>query len=731
MIHAGPEQIPEFDEMATGRVVTSVANAPWSEPSTWDVGELPKTGDTVRIHHGVTYDVNSPERLRCIGIKPFCWLWFSRTVQTSLDVQHLLVYEGGKLDLGDEADPIVNVTATINIIDAPFEPDDPEQWGHGVICLGTLRTHGAMRTPYIRLDSDVSSGDGTIFLSRPAYGWQIGDRLVLPDSHHLDWNERHTDFHRYVPQWETVQIASISANLMNVDLTGLCRWNHRGVRDKTGAIRYLPHVQNLTRNVSIRSESATGIRGHTVYMGCADVDIRYTEFRSLGRTTNDPFDDATNRKGRYAVHMHHLAGPDKHCEHPVGPPTEYQFQCVGNSIWCPEDGHNRRWALVIHDSHYGLVWRNCVYNSTGAGIVTEDGNESWNTVQGNMVCRVTGTGERGTWGRGGDGFWMRSSNNWLNYNVATDCYGGGNSWGFQYNIDGVGDRGWVKIPMRPGAPESEYVWWFPSEHPLLSCDGNEVYGAGPGGITAWMLGATTGQARGDAGTIKDFVAWHVYEAGYLAYDSNNLIFENPTILGDQSLQVGNWLNFGFTFGDYWTRGFRIIGGEIQGAKCGLDGPTNCDGPLTIEWVSWHCQVGIAWKTPWSVSGGAGLPAKSLVVTWCIYTAPPGYPLWAISMRYSWGSGCNLIVSDRVDVLNHQGVAWDDFRVYYYEQAADFIMPQYGQESGDPNRPVVGSPDYGRTNQQNWDEHSLCIANEIAPADVVTRADIGGLVGLIP
>src|SRR5262249_32185097 len=153
---------------------------------------------------------------------------------------------------------------------------------------------------------------------------------------------------------------------------------------------------------------------HTLFTRSADVDIRYVLFQQLGRTTNADLDPVTNHIGRYSLHMHHIKGPL-----PI-PADGYQFTLKGNAVDGDTDGVRSKWGITIHDSHYGLIEDNVVYNVAGSGIVTEDGSESYNVFQRNFVMRISGTGARLDGGRDGVGFWFRGPNNYIRDNVATD-----------------------------------------------------------------------------------------------------------------------------------------------------------------------------------------------------------------------------------------------------------------------------------------------------------------------
>jgi hypothetical protein len=111
---------------------------------------------------------------------------------------------------------------------------------------------------------------------------------------------------------------------------------------------------------------------------------------------------------------------------------------------------------------------------------------------------------------------------------------------------------------------------------------------------------------------------------------------------------------------------------------------------------------------------------------------PGRPLSSIAMVYSLGNGhANLIQRDQVFVYDHQGTAGLNFQVFYRQQRPDFIVPQttyYGPGLVD----ILGSPDAGLTNQQNWAQHGIAIAGAVSPTgDDTTHPEVDGFTIPIP
>src|SRR5262245_39824888 len=340
-----PAGVPD---LCAGPTISSVRSGAWSDPATWSPARVPAASDLVRIAAGntVTYDVVSDAAVTCVGVVGD--LAFRTNAATRLTVATLLVYEEGWLTIGTAAAPVpAGVTAELVI--ANRAPTDTNQFGTGLLGFGTVDMHGAEKTPtWTRLAAEPKAGDTTLTLAQPVSGWRAGDRLIVPDTRHLHWNEI-TGWARTSPQWEELTLSAISLDGRVLTLSAALRFDHLGARDGAtgnGTLRFLPHVGNLTRNVVVRSQSpiGTGTQGHTMFMERADVDIRYTAFQSLGRTQIR----AATGNGRYPVYFEDLIGPA------TTPANGYQFTFVGNAVDGGSAAHSRRWSISVDNSHYGL-----------------------------------------------------------------------------------------------------------------------------------------------------------------------------------------------------------------------------------------------------------------------------------------------------------------------------------------------------------------------------------------
>ena len=157
-----------------------------------------------------------------------------------------MVLQGGELDIGTQANPIPsNLTATVVWVNQSLNTTlDPEQYGNGLIVLGTMNTYGAVKVPYVTLSQNANAGDTVLYLATPATGWQVGDKLQLPDTRQLDAGYINGN---YTIEYESMTIQSISADGLTITLTAPLQYDHLGAYDINGVLQYLPQVVDMTR----------------------------------------------------------------------------------------------------------------------------------------------------------------------------------------------------------------------------------------------------------------------------------------------------------------------------------------------------------------------------------------------------------------------------------------------------------------------------------------------------
>ena len=326
----------------------------WDASSTWSNSRVPGAGTNVVIDGNV--QITSMNAVaRSIGIYPDGRLSFATTTDTQLRTADLVVFEGGTLQIGTSDSPIATgSTAEVVSRDIGFDSFDTEQHLRGLVSLsGTVHIVGhEVSESFIRTAGEPQAGSSTISLqqSASAAGWEIGDAVVIPTSRQCPVASE-----QCTSQTEDRMITSVSGQTITLDQP--LNFDHPGARSHTGTLDFTPHVINTSRNVVLRSENPNGVRGHILVNGRSDIEMRYAEVRSFGRTNIENL-GPNNQKGRYPVHAHHLFGPTS------PPPNGYQFTFQGNSIDFGAENvqQNRKWGLVIHGSHYGLIDNNVVDN---------------------------------------------------------------------------------------------------------------------------------------------------------------------------------------------------------------------------------------------------------------------------------------------------------------------------------------------------------------------------------
>jgi hypothetical protein len=742
------EIIPRFVANPT---ISNVRSGNWADPTIWSLGRVPTDLDRVAIGTNTIVTYSTLSNARIDGLEINGSLVFSTAVNTRLLVANLTVMPSGTLQIGTAASPLPRqIKAEIVIADKPLDLVlDPRQYGTGMIVLGTIDIHGAQLVDtWSRLGAEGFAGQTSLTVSGDVSNWLPGDTLVLPDSRQVPTSEvDHFLTGEIPPQWEEVTIDHVMGN--RVYLHAALRFDHLGARNTLGQLEMLPHVAILNRNIVIRSENPNGTRGHTIYVDRARVDIEYARFQDLGRTdafeeldssTFDQFGEVThvgtNQIGRYAVHFHHLVGP----ENPTN--TGYQFKFVGNTV----DG-SKKWGVAVHDSSWGLIQANVIYNAQGAGIVTEDGTEIGNLFRGNITIRMQGTHEdgkygtdEGDYGRGGSGFWFRAGGNYVFGNVAADSTYAG------FVIDGYFLTSFV-LPNYRGAVKHIPGQGTQTDQIIPGNFGNnEAYGMSAHGLwAAFVLGDNLVETR-QVTRVYNLRIWNVHHAAVVAYHTTGMVFNRLLVLGDQAANDRNDTGpYGMDLKAYENRDLVIRNSRIEGMYFGLYAPRN-DGsqpgverPTIIQnsTLKNYINIIVSPADESRPSNGNTLVVRD--VKFGLITNLPNGPSPAASvlpaaniyMQFSV-ENANFTQPSVVRVYNYNQVPGDNFQVFYREQASSYILPQTdssllsGRGTG-----VIGSPMAGLTNFVNWINYGIAAAGGLLPTGAsASRPEINGLVAAI-
>ena len=685
-----PHNIPDFTQDVSRPNVHSAQSGNWSSPSTWVGGQVPTANHVVNVDPGHVVTINDTTPVAfTVGVHGT--LRFNPAVNTRLRVTNLMVMGDhgmpsmstvGYLEIGTPATPVAaTATAEIVIANTPLGSGlpDPEQFGNGFLNFGKVTIHGELKTPtFLRLAVEPRAGNTTLQLEQAVSGWEVGDRLVIPDTRHIKESEvTGAGWINAQNQWEELVVQALSADRKTVTLTAPLQFDHLGARDLNGVLDFLPHVGNLTRNVIIRSESASGTRGHFISVHIADTDVRYALFKDLGRTRFLPLNTTTNLIGRYPIHMHHNRGPLP------SPSNGYQFTLMGNAIDGGSAATQFKWGIAIHNSHFGLIRDNVVYNYNGASVATEDGSESFNVFDHNFALRGMGepddsVGEaRMAMGTEGVGFWFRGPNNIVTNNVAANFQNSTTeaAYGFVYQLIRLGS---IPFPNFKGADPAagQFTTRDANTMPILQFDNNEAYGAMQGGFTYWWVSSMDPRpaTAPQASVIRNLKLWHIYNKVIYHYPSALIVFDGLKIRGNYS-SASRCCGDGVYFPDYSAKGIIIRNSDIQGMETGIDAPVAGFGPgpnLMVENTYLRNFQNMNVGTNWSVNG-CWMQNKLVEIRNTRFDAPPGRTLSAINMGRANSNGTEcLSILDEVRVYGYNGNTSDNFQVYHSNTA---VLPR--------------------------------------------------------
>lgn len=738
-----------------GTPITATADGDWTAAGTWSLGRAPAAGDIVFIPAGRNVRINDATA----QAKNLCihgTLRFAESVNTKLVVGTAFVFSDGTLQVGTSAIPIsADRSAEIVFQDTALNTAvDPTQILSGLISLGKVRIHGApIAATWIRLAAEPQAASDLLSLSAAPAGWRVGDRIIIPGSHQ-ERTESSGVPNTY--KFEERIIERIDAS--TVELTQPLTYSHPGARNLNGQIEFLPHAGNLTRNVILRSQTpqetgkagfCTGAdkltspgscitRAHTLFTSRADIDVRYAAFRDLGRTLIDPLNSTTfsngvpasigtNQIGRYPIHAHHLFGP-------TGlPESTPQFTFLGNAVDGGSSTHRFKWGTAIHGSHYGRYAWNVIYNMGGAGLMTEDGSESYNTIEYNFVVRTLGDGgrETGTNATEGVGYYFRGGNNYVRHNVTAnqiETNGVEAAFGLKYNFVYLGT---VRIPNFKGADTQvagQYTERDGNSMPILENIGTEIYGNIQGVSLWWICTLDTAKLDCDQNVavpsgrsiIKDMKLWHISRYSFYGYPQNKVTFDGLVVRGDPTLIASDCCEFGglLWWGDYATYDLVLRNLNVQGIRSFVL-PYFAGGTTEVVDSFFQVKHGLSIQISHAPGSCPGCthPARRQILRNVRYAALPGRNVSTVSLSDQREGAADVVSLNETFVCDHNGVTTDDFQLLFIEQNSSFTIP--GTSGG-----TVGCPGGTMTNQQCWTNHQKAYAGFITPCTAERPASAG-------
>lgn len=695
VVDTGFDKIPNFSADPT---VETIDSGMLSDAKNWKGGKLPGPTDATVVHKAHTLVLDIPLDVKHLSVEGA----LQSAEPVSITACNVQVF-GGTIDFPGGGEGVTK--------DCPIDREhDPSAYGTGWIVVdGTIRLEGEEKTPWVWLAAEPRAGQRTLTLATTPEGWLIRDVLKLADTRHVKPSEmtavKTGTFRpdqwltlsnpgpaRIAPQDETCVIAGISGTL--VTCAEPLKFNHLGGRDPDGTVVMFPHVQNMTRSFVLRSANPSGTRGHMLITKRSNATIKNVEFRAMGRTTANALDSTvfdadghvaidlnpgtstkpnpnlgkprygTNQIGRYPLHAHHLWGERRPAGKWIVEGGMPQFTFVGNTF-----SDAPRWATALHGSHGGFVSGNVCYNVVGACIVTEDGSESYNLIEGNAGIRFDGSGfgvesrgrntSSGDMGHEGAGLWFRGGNNAIRGNVMAQC----RFACFEMFLNLAGNR---RIPNFPGADprvttESKSVF-IPRTAPI-EFSNNTAYASNFAGWDLWQDGLVPPITV----NAKNFRAWNISSCAINVVYSMGFRLDGFTVRGDPAVLSDPKMNPAGNCGHDGVS-WQLSNVDIRGLRLGLNGRA-ADQSLTdaflqneVNLVPWLAET-FGTKLQTTPQRMIGTRVKSLPL--------PGKPHRQIEAKVAPGTRILRAVAP-TEIRMHD---WngDNFSVWFLEQVPETMI----------------------------------------------------------
>ena len=377
----------------------------WSASSTWGGLPAPGVGDSVYVPPGLSLLVDTNVNVYAVIVQGGA-IVFSDEADYTFDAHYVFIRQG-IFRAGTPERPYTR-KLTITMHGSRADTQLPT-YGNKNIALreGILDLNGVPRTPtWTFLAQTALSGATTITLLRTV-DWKAGEEIVLASSTH-----EHSNSETAVIQSALNITINGSMVVTQLTLTTALKYNHYSKvltftkgDGSSESISMRTEVGLLSRNIIFQGDSDspnTEYGAHIMIHSPGDESsmgrISYIRVRQAGQAYI---------LGRYPIHFHLIGSVSK------------SF-VKGNAIH-----HTYNRATTIHGVHYLTVQDNVVYWCKGHNIFVEDGIETNNLVQNNLVISTLRSWSLLNTDQTPASFWITNPNNMYigNHAAGSDRYG--------------------------------------------------------------------------------------------------------------------------------------------------------------------------------------------------------------------------------------------------------------------------------------------------------------------
>lgn len=462
---------PHFESVQTGiqyQGPDDIPNLPrWSDPATWQNGQVPTSGSTVVILEESAVLLDSDVDMTSITVEG--QLVVDPEINGILiQTEYILIqgsgslFEWGTQEIPFEGKGTINLKGEIPYVIPGTMGTIPNSKSIMAMMGGTLRIHGRTKTSWTQLAKHASSGETMITIDGNPLEWMEGDEIAIASSDFYEYTN--TNFgldDDHLDQTEHRVITGINpvGNNTEVYFDDPLNYDHFGeIQDFNNGTRSWElderaEVGMLSRCIKIQgdeSSEASKFGGHVMIMVGSYGYVAGVEFYRMGQ---EAF------KARYPFHWHIC--------------HDVNGQYINNSSL--HHLYNR--AITVHGSQNALVDDNVVFETQGHAMFLEDAVETGVTFNHNLVMNVrrpaagltafipADRGDDRNRVRGPSAYWITNpTNNFTNNHAAA--------------IQGTAF--WLGLPDGPTGPSagfSQYNSVKPNRAPFGTYTNNTAHGA--------------------------------------------------------------------------------------------------------------------------------------------------------------------------------------------------------------------------------------------------------------
>jgi hypothetical protein len=330
----------------------------WSDPNTWNNKVVPGVTDIVTIPAGAAVLLDQNVMVKNIIIMGM--LVVEPTKNVAIETHSIeLMGSTSYLEWGTEANPY-QYTGSLTLKKSTALETTPmsglEAKGILIMNGGKIEIHGKVKKSWTLLNATIAANTTTLALN-DVVDWQIGDSIVVASSSHANENEK-------------ACIASISLDKKSITISAPLKYGHWGTTEtfsnsaRSWTLDERAEVGLLTRNILIQGDADSETDQKGVYIMVMDSSFAKVSGVEIYRTGLGAV------LARYPFHWHGCA--------------DVTGQYIKNST--VHRSFNR--AITIHGSQNALIEDNVCFDIVGHAIFLEDGIETGNTINNNLVMSV-------------------------------------------------------------------------------------------------------------------------------------------------------------------------------------------------------------------------------------------------------------------------------------------------------------------------------------------------------